>query len=316
MPNKKNNSSSNASSNSSSSASTAGATTSASSGMVGDPSRDTMPAGTGRVAGEGVGGVAGVAAGAAIGSAAGPVGTVIGAIAGAIGGWWAGKEMVDRAAAGYSTGADSEFRNRFESQQSESGGRTSYDDARPFYELGYVAAQNPEYSGKPFDEIEPSLRRGWNSDLEQQYGSWNDVRGWVSDAYDTERELHLTRSEEELVIGKRQVKAGEVGLKKTVETEHVTKSVPLMHEEIEVERHAVSDSDANRDDIEIGEQDIRIPLSAEEAVVEKRVVGKEEIVVKKRAVQETKEVEADLRRERIDIDKQGEGDFNDSATDR
>jgi uncharacterized protein (TIGR02271 family) len=42
----------------------------------------------------------------------------------------------------------------------------------------------------------------------------------------------------------------------------------------------------------------------EEVVVcEKRPVVKEEVVVKKRAVEETEQVEADLRKERIDVDK-------------
>lgn len=267
---------------------------------------------TGRKVGEGVGGVSGIAAGAAIGSLGGPVGTVIGAIAGAVGGWWAGKE-VSNAATTYTESHDAQYKSHFDSQSSESRGRFgSYDKARPLYQLGHVAAQNPDYRGKTFDQIEPDIRRGWNKDMEQQHGSWNDVRGAVSGAYNTghsasnrkSNEAHLTRSEEELVVGKRQVQAGEVDLRKTVETEHVSKTVPLMHEEIEVERHAIS-GDALDRNVEIGEQDIRIPLSAEEAVVEKRVVGKEEIVVTKHATEDTKNVEADLRKERIDIDKQG-----------
>lgn len=260
---------------------------------------------TGREIGEGVGGVAGIATGAAIGSLGGPVGTVIGAIAGALGGWWTGKE-VSQAATAYTEGTDTHYRNHFNALPRESRGRfTSFDEARPLYQTGYLAAQNPEYRNRSFDQIEPDLKRGWNKDLERQYGSWNDVRGTLNNAYTAARDAHITLSEEELRVGKRQVQAGEVGLRKTVETEHVSKTVPLMHEEVVIERHPVNAANADAANVEIGDKDIRIPLTAEEAVVEKRVVGKEEVVVKKHAVEETKQVEADLRKERLDIDKQG-----------
>jgi len=114
------------------------------------------------------------------------------------------------------------------------------------------------------------------------------------------REARVTRSEEELSIGKRQVNAGEVEVRKTVETEHVRQPVTRMREEVTVERHAVEGQHAG--DIDIGEDEIRIPVVEEEVVVEKRPVVKEEIVVKKHAVSDERTVEADVRRERIDVD--------------
>ncbi len=284
-------------------------------GKMGDGMSDNSD--TGREVGEGVGGVAGIAAGAAIGSLGGPIGTVIGAIAGAVGGWWAGKEVSD-AATGYTDTNDTYYRNQFGAQPASARGRfQSYDQARPLYQLGYVAAQNPAYRGKSFDTAESDIKRGWNPDMERQYGSWNDVRGILNSGYSGanqgtnqgatqgDKDVRISRSEEELMVGKREVSAGEVGLNKTIETEHVTKNVPLMREEVEIERHPVNASSANSGDIEIGDQDIRIPLTAEEAVVAKRVVAKEEVVVSKHAVEDTKQVGADLRKERIDVDKQG-----------
>jgi stress response protein YsnF len=53
---------------------------------------------------------------------------------------------------------------------------------------------------------------------------------------------------------------------------------------------------------ELGEAEIRIPIIEEEVVVEKRPVVREKLVVKKREVEETKTVEVDLRRERVDVD--------------
>ena len=64
---------------------------------------------------------------------------------------------------------------------------------------------------------------------------------------------------------------------------------------------------------EIGDQEIRVPVTEEEIVVEKRPVVKEEIVVTKRAVEETQNVEADVRRERVDVDDQAIRDRAKSA---
>ena len=52
------------------------------------------------------------------------------------------------------------------------------------------------------------------------------------------------------------------------------------------------------------DEDIRIPLHAEEAVVEKRVVPTEEIVVRKREVVENEGVDATLRREHAEVERE------------
>jgi len=286
-----------------------------------DAARDsTTGSGAGRKVGEGVGGVAGVAAGAAIGSLAGPVGTVVGAIAGAVGGWWAGKEVSD-AATSFSDTDDAYYRTHFTGLPADARGRlTTYDRARPAYELGYLASRNPDYRNRSFEQVEGDLRRGWTPDVEKQTGySWTDARRAAAEGFNrggmVGDERRITRAEEELVVGKRPVKTGEVGIRKTVETEHVSKSVPLTHEEVEIERHPVA-ADSRRDDVEIGEQSIRIPLSAEEAVVNKRAVAKEEVVVKKRAVKETRNVEGEVRKERIDVNKRGRAKDTHKDTDR
>ena len=113
-------------------------------------------------------------------------------------------------------------------------------------------------------------------------------------------EARMTLSEEQLTIRKRERAAGEVEIEKHVVSEHVRREVPLTHEEVVVERHAVDDPMAAP--ARIGEESsIRMPVMAEEAVVEKRVVPKEELVVRKREVTETETVEADLRTERAEV---------------
>ena len=117
----------------------------------------------------------------------------------------------------------------------------------------------------------------------------------------TEGQAQVTRAEEELAVGKRQVQAGEVGVRKTVETERVREQVPVVREEVEIERRPI---EAGRDvgRVEVGEDEIRVPLMAEEVVAQKRVVPKEQIIIRKRPVTEQRTVEADVRKERIEVD--------------
>ena len=120
-----------------------------------------------------------------------------------------------------------------------------------------------------------------------------------------EEATRLVLSEEELAVGKREVRAGEVEVSKRVETEHVSEDVTLRHDEVEVQRRPITDG-FGATGATIGDGDeIRIPLHAEQAVVEKRVVPKEEVVVRKREVAENEVVEADLRRERADVHREG-----------
>jgi uncharacterized protein (TIGR02271 family) len=121
-----------------------------------------------------------------------------------------------------------------------------------------------------------------------------------------EEAMRLVLNEEQLAIGKREVSGGEVGVRKTVETQHVHENVQLRHEEVEVERRPITDGYAAAGtDAFIGEEkDIRIPLHAEEAVVEKRVVPTEELVVRKREVVENQPIDTTLRREHAEVDRE------------
>lgn len=122
---------------------------------------------------------------------------------------------------------------------------------------------------------------------------------------ETEGEQRVTRSEEELAVGKREMEAGAVEINKRVETEHVRESVPLRHEEVEIERRPIGADLAASGRAVITDDEIRVPLHEEEVIVEKRVVPKEELVVRKQEVVENETVEADLRKERIDVDTEG-----------
>lgn len=120
-----------------------------------------------------------------------------------------------------------------------------------------------------------------------------------------EEATRLVLSEEELTVGKRDVRVGEVGVGKRVETERVQENVTLRHEEVEIERHPIAGGYAAAG-ATIGQgEEVRIPLHSEEVVVEKHIVPREEIVVRKREVAENEVVEADLRRERAEVSREG-----------
>jgi uncharacterized protein (TIGR02271 family) len=114
-------------------------------------------------------------------------------------------------------------------------------------------------------------------------------------------EIRMTRSAEELRVGKRQVRAGEVEVKKRVEAEHVREPVKLRFEDVDVQRRPVTESAAHPD-VEISADEIRVPIYEEEAVVEKRPVLKEEVIISKRPTEKTETIDADVRKDRIDVD--------------
>ena len=115
-----------------------------------------------------------------------------------------------------------------------------------------------------------------------------------------EDELRVQRTEEELRAGVREREAGQVNVRKSVRTERERIAVPKRREEVSVERVAV---DEPASEGLIGEAEVSVPVVEEEVVVDKRAVVKEEIRVRKDVVEDEEIVEADVRKEEIDIDE-------------
>ncbi len=111
-------------------------------------------------------------------------------------------------------------------------------------------------------------------------------------------EQELTRSEEELKVGKRGVEAGGVRLKKWIETEPVDVDVELKRETARVTRETI-DQPVDGD---LSEETVEVPLRAEEAVAQKQVVAKERVAVEKDVETETQTVTDEVRKERIEIE--------------
>ena len=115
----------------------------------------------------------------------------------------------------------------------------------------------------------------------------------------TADEAELVRSEEELQVGKRQVEAGRVRVRKWVETEPVEADVELRRETARVSRQPI---DQPVSGAEIGEQEIEVPLEAEEAVAQKQTVAKERIDIDTDVERERETVRDEVRKERVEIE--------------
>ena len=134
--------------------------------------------------GEASGGFLGAVGGMALGAVGGPIGLVLGGLAGALGGWWAGRGVSDAL-----TEADmSAHRAQYESSPDHLADR-SFESVSPAYAVGHLAARNPEYDGRTFDEIEAELERGWNSDpaTTARFGAWPAVRTFARAGYERAR---------------------------------------------------------------------------------------------------------------------------------
>jgi uncharacterized protein (TIGR02271 family) len=109
----------------------------------------------------------------------------------------------------------------------------------------------------------------------------------------------LTRSEEELEVGKRPVEAGQARLRKWVETEPVVLDVELQREVARVTREPINEPVGEH---EFEEDEVEVPLHAEKPVVQKQAVAKERVGLEKDVQTETEKVTDELKKERVDVE--------------
>ena len=117
----------------------------------------------------------------------------------------------------------------------------------------------------------------------------------------------MTRSEEELRVGKTSRETGRARLKKFIVTENVETTVPVQREEVRVEREPITDANAGNamDGPALSEEEHEVVLNAEQPVVEKNVVPKERVRLDKETVTEEVGVNEEVRKERIEAEGDG-----------
>jgi uncharacterized protein (TIGR02271 family) len=162
-----------------------------------------------------------------------------------------------------------------------------------------VAYTKDQIKGAPHIDADGELSAAEETDLYAYYGIGADEPPPPSSTAG-EAGGTITRSEEELSVGTRQREAGSVRLRKYVETEHKTVTVPVKREKLRIERTAAKPGDSPD---EIGEDDTVITLSEEVPVVEKVTVAKEHVTIGKDVETDEREVSADVRKEKIDVEE-------------
>src|ERR671921_1853010 len=179
---------------------------------------------------------------------------------------------------------------------------------RSHYGLGAMqgAADSGTYGDYYADEeregeVGPGVRMG-DTETGEFHGHGRKQEGvnQPGDDLEDEDELRVQRTEEELRAGTREREAGAMRVRKRVRTDREQISVPTRHEEVSVERVPVEGREAS--EAEIGEDEVVMPVTEEEVVVEKRPVVKEEIRVRKDVVHGEEVVEEDVRKEEVDVE--------------
>ena len=298
----------------------------------------------GGAAGAAAGAATGAAVGTA---GAGPIGTGIGAAVGAIVGGLAGKGTAEGLNPTNSPGEGRYIdytvvdRNEdkvgtVESVWLDHGSQPAYLSVRSGW-LGMgrtyvVPAQNADVrdrsrvirlpytieqlKGAPDFDSSAQLQSADEDRIGTYYGSHGFQRdNWLRDqSTGTEARREITAEEqriqlkdEELRVGKREIEAGGVRLRKIVRTEVVNQPVELKREEIVVERVPAGEARATTTDATTGdftEEEIYVPLRREEAVVAKEARVREEVRIGKRHETEQQTISDTVRHEDVEIDDQ------------
>ena len=119
----------------------------------------------------------------------------------------------------------------------------------------------------------------------------------------------MTRSEEELRIGKVRRPSGLVRLRKHIVQEQVSTTVPVEREQVRIEREPITEANMGKamDGPALSEEEHEVTLTEEQVVVDKEVVPKERIRLDKDVVVEEQQVNETVAREEIEVDGDVEG---------
>lgn len=112
---------------------------------------------------------------------------------------------------------------------------------------------------------------------------------------------------EHLVVDKERVETGRVRIAKQVREEIQTVEVPVVREEVDVERVALHRPIEAMPSVRNEGDTLVIPVVREELVVQKRLVLVEEIRITRKTTETTESQDVTLRREELTIDRRATG---------
>jgi uncharacterized protein (TIGR02271 family) len=182
----------------------------------------------------------------------------------------------------------------------------------PFDKDKVKGAPNVSEDGHISPEEEQNLYEYYGISYSGGYSdtTTTDTRGVVgNDISGPETDNAMTRSEEQLRVGKTSETAGTARLRKYVVSENVSESVPLTQERAVLEREPITDANIGNatEGPAISEEEHEVTLTQERPVVEKTVTPVERVRLDKEAVTSEETVTDEVRSERIEA----EGDIAD-----
>ncbi|MFD1204981.1 YsnF/AvaK domain-containing protein [Sporosarcina contaminans] len=136
---------------------------------------------------------------------------------------------------------------------------------------------------------------------------------------ETPHEETMRLREERLSVDKEKVEKGEISLHKDVVEEQQSIDVPVMREEVYVERRPVNEYEQNEADFRLqdDEETIHIPVMEERLEVTKKPYVSEEIVIGKREVEDVETVRDSVKHEEAYMEQDGNvevtGEFEDRS---
>jgi uncharacterized protein (TIGR02271 family) len=169
------------------------------------------------------------------------------------------------------------------------GNLSQHDEAALYRHYGLNYSEAPSDSGLP---------TGHQTQDRQPVG--HDTSGPTTDDA-------MTRSEEEVRIGKSRHETGRALLRKYVATERVQTTVPVQREEMRVEREPITDDNIDQATAgpAISDEEHEVVLYEDQPVVDKRVLPRERVRLDTETVTDERQISERIRKEHIDIDDDG-----------
>jgi stress response protein YsnF len=186
------------------------------------------------------------------------------------------------------------------------GGHLSQDEERRLYEyygLGYDTTTDYDTTTTVHDTTATGTTAGTTTNVDTTVG--HDTSGPTTDDA-------MTRSEERVQVGTASEEAGRARLRKYVETEQVSETVPVTKERAVVQSEPITDGNVGNatSGPAISEEEHEVVLREETPVVQKTVEPVERVRLGTEQVTEQETVTEEVRRERIEAD----GDVNGGTT--
>jgi uncharacterized protein (TIGR02271 family) len=161
----------------------------------------------------------------------------------------------------------------------------------------------PKYSVQGFDgdtlwfNASQDQLQGWKRDSPPDHNEYSDYK---TQETPSDIETRIPLIEERLNVSK-STSTSEATITKEPVTETKTVEVPVTHEELKVERRPAGESSTTTERPVQSKTDTKVQLSKEDVQVTKEPFVKEEVVVKKKPVTETRTVSDTVTSEKVDV---------------